>query len=116
MTEDDFFHQNADKTLESIQDNLDALDENYDIEGFDLLFSSGVLTVKFGVKGTYVLNKQPPNKQIWLSSPVSGPRRFNFNTKNNNWISSREEDNQLVLETHLSNEISKLLGVEDLKI
>ena len=29
-------------------------------------------------KGTYVLNKQPPNKQIWLSSPESGPKRFDW--------------------------------------
>jgi frataxin len=28
--------------------------------------------------GTYVLNKQPPNKQIWLSSPVSGPKRYDW--------------------------------------
>jgi frataxin len=28
--------------------------------------------------GTYVLNKQPPNKQIWLSSPLSGPKRFDW--------------------------------------
>ena len=25
-----------------------------------------------------MINKQPPNKQIWLSSPVSGPKRFDF--------------------------------------
>lgn len=31
---------------------------------------SGVLTLKLGDKGTYVINKQPPNKQIWLSSPI----------------------------------------------
>ena len=32
---------------------------------------SGVMTINFGSKhGTYVLNKQPPNKQIWLSSPI----------------------------------------------
>lgn len=30
---------------------------------------SGVLTLDLGDKGTYVINKQPPNKQIWLSSP-----------------------------------------------
>jgi frataxin len=29
-------------------------------------------------RGIYVLNKQPPNKQIWLSSPVSGPKRYDF--------------------------------------
>lgn len=33
---------------------------------------SGVLTLNLGEKnGTYVVNKQPPNKQIWLSSPLS---------------------------------------------
>ena len=31
---------------------------------------SGVLTVKVGDHGTYVINKQTPNKQIWLSSPT----------------------------------------------
>lgn len=25
-----------------------------------------------------MLNKQPPNRQIWLSSPVSGPKRFDW--------------------------------------
>ena len=25
-----------------------------------------------------MLNKQPPNKQIWLSSPLSGPKRFDW--------------------------------------
>jgi frataxin len=28
--------------------------------------------------GTYVINKQPPNKQIWLSSPTSGPKRYDW--------------------------------------
>jgi hypothetical protein len=31
---------------------------------------SGVLTVKLGKHGTYVINKQTPNRQIWLSSPI----------------------------------------------
>lgn len=31
---------------------------------------SGVLTVRLGRHGTYVINKQTPNRQIWLSSPV----------------------------------------------
>ena len=31
-----------------------------------------------GEHGTYVLNKQGPNRQIWVSSPVSGPLRFDF--------------------------------------
>ncbi len=39
---------------------------------------AGVLTLCFPPSGTYVLNKQPPNRQIWLSSPVSGPKRFDY--------------------------------------
>ena len=34
-----------------------------------------------------MLNKQPPNKQIWLSSPISGPKRFD-------WVVSGEGHNQ----------------------
>lgn len=25
-----------------------------------------------------MLNKQPPNRQIWLSSPISGPKRYDW--------------------------------------
>lgn len=39
---------------------------------------SGVMTIRTEEKGTYVLNKQPPNKQIWLSSPISGPKRYDW--------------------------------------
>jgi len=34
--------------------------------------------LSFPPNGTYVINKQPPNKQIWLSSPVSGPKRYDW--------------------------------------
>jgi frataxin len=37
------------------------------------------MKISFGPdSGTYVINKQPPNKQIWLSSPKSGPKRFDY--------------------------------------
>jgi hypothetical protein len=36
-----------------------------------LATQQGVLTVALGgEKGTFVVNKQTPNRQIWLSSPV----------------------------------------------
>jgi frataxin len=47
-----------------------------------LTFSSphqaGVLNISVPAIGTFVLNKQPPNKQIWLSSPISGPKRYDW--------------------------------------
>lgn len=37
------------------------------------------MTVNLGDEvGTYVINKQPPNKQIWLSSPRTGPKRYDY--------------------------------------
>lgn len=50
-------------------------------------FQDGVLTVKISDKhGTYVINRQTPNRQIWLSSPVSGPKRFDY-------VPSEEDEN-----------------------
>lgn len=38
-----------------------------------------MLTVNFGkTLGSYVINRQTPNRQIWLSSPTSGPKRYDF--------------------------------------
>lgn len=39
---------------------------------------AGVLNIIVPALGTYVLNKQPPNRQIWLSSPITGPKRFDW--------------------------------------
>lgn len=36
------------------------------------------MTIIHPTQGSYVINKQPPNKQIWLSSPVSGPKRYDW--------------------------------------
>lgn len=68
------------ETLESLGDKFSELiEDNEEFEGADATLSDGVLTVALGNKfGTYVINKQTPNKQIWLSSPISGPKRFDF--------------------------------------
>lgn len=42
------------------------------------MVQAGVLNFAFPPIGTYVINKQPPNKQIWLSSPISGPKRYDY--------------------------------------
>uniref|UniRef100_A0A1B0DEG0 ferroxidase n=1 Tax=Phlebotomus papatasi TaxID=29031 RepID=A0A1B0DEG0_PHLPP len=75
-------------TYETVcSDTLEGLCEYFEIlvEGTphlktgDVMYSDGVLTVKLGQKyGTYVINRQSPNRQIWLSSPTSGPKRYDF--------------------------------------
>lgn len=67
---------------------------------------TGVLTVKLGSKGTYVINKQTPNRQIWLSSPVSGPFRFDY-AGGGRWVYSRDGRE---LHRQIAEELLALLG------
>ncbi|KAI2632262.1 Frataxin [Hypoxylon sp. NC1633] len=70
------YHELADEYLDNILSKYENLqDEKGEV---DVEFSSGVMSVKVPNVGTYVINKQPPNKQIWLSSPISGPKRFDY--------------------------------------
>ena len=81
-----------------------------------------------GGKGTYVINKQTPTRQIWLSSPIrhafasltrvyfdgplnyrSGPKRYNYATDKRQWRNNRDGH---ALTDILSDELSKLSGVK----
>ncbi|MCO5575683.1 hypothetical protein L7F22_029487 [Adiantum nelumboides] len=68
------FHKLADELLHHLQERFDELGEECDLDGFDVDYAEGVLTIKLGPSGTYVINKQTPNRQIWLSSPVRTPQ------------------------------------------
>ncbi|XP_055681105.1 frataxin homolog, mitochondrial [Lutzomyia longipalpis] len=67
-------------TLEGLCEYFEQLVEGTPhLKSGDVFYSDGVLTVKLGAKyGTYVINRQSPNRQIWLSSPTSGPKRYDF--------------------------------------
>ncbi|XP_018411144.1 PREDICTED: frataxin, mitochondrial [Nanorana parkeri] len=57
----------------------DLADQPFTPDDYDVSFGNGVLTVNVGSDvGTYVINKQTPNRQIWLSSPSSGPKRYDW--------------------------------------
>lgn len=105
--EERLFHSNADATLGAIETSCAVLEDI--IDGLDISSSMGVLTVKLGEKGTYVLNKQTPNRQIWWSSPVSGPRRYEWDASRGAWVNTR--DRHLMLES-LASEMKALTGQE----
>ncbi|KAH9875404.1 hypothetical protein J1614_004896 [Plenodomus biglobosus] len=74
------FHERADHYLNELVQRLEEAQEKD--PGIEVDYSAGVLEVT-AQENTFVLNKQPPNKQIWLSSPISGPKRFD-------WVLSQE--------------------------
>ncbi|EXJ93577.1 hypothetical protein A1O1_01969 [Capronia coronata CBS 617.96] len=80
------YHELADQYLDTLVLAVEELSESTS-DGVEAEFSAGVLTITHPANGTYVINKQPPNKQIWLSSPISGPKRFD-------WVVSGEGQHQ----------------------
>merc|ERR1711928_108761 len=76
------FEKVSGETLEELADTFDAL-----------------------LDGTYVINKQTPNRQLWLSSPTSGPKRYDY--IEGKWIYHRDGH---CLQDLLSKEFSQILG------
>lgn len=90
---DSQYCQIADNYLEDLSDSLEELGEAY--PQIDVELTQGVMSLTVAPGKTYVINKQPPNKQIWLSSPVSGPKRYDL--IGGKWITLR--DNTSLTET-----------------
>ncbi|KAL5967608.1 Frataxin mitochondrial [Taenia solium] len=101
------FKQRSEHVLEYLCNAFEDLSDRCDLgPDYDVSYSEGVLTIKFGPQhGTYVLNKQTPNKQIWLSSPKSGPKRYDYNPSNGSWIYHHDQSDLFEL---LSSEISEI--------
>lgn len=101
------FDQHSHHTLEYLTTFFEDLSDKFDFgSDFDVKYSDGVLTVAFGHEhGIYVINKQTPNKQLWLSSPKSGPKRYDFDETAHSWIYSRDQSDLFKL---LSDEISSI--------
>uniref|UniRef100_A0A182W5L1 ferroxidase n=1 Tax=Anopheles minimus TaxID=112268 RepID=A0A182W5L1_9DIPT len=101
-------------TLESLVDYFEQIiDETNTLKNPDVTYGDGVLTVSFGEPhGTYVINRQLPNRQIWLSSPTSGPKRYDFipdkRTVNEGYWLYRHDG--VTLHELLQQEISAIVG------
>jgi frataxin len=81
------------------------------LDDLDITISQGVLTINLGPafqNKTWVINKQTPNRQIWWSSPISGPRRFEFDTTSQRWLFTK--DKQVELSESLRKEVEKVTG------
>ena len=102
----------VDKSLTNIFESI--IDKNYNfIEDLDL--SNGILKIDLKNNKTYIINIQKNNKQIWLSSPFSGPKRFEY--INNEWVDIH--NNKIKLYELLNSEFNnnyKLIGNKKLKL
>ena len=99
------YDEESNNYLEMIYDHLETLaEERGEIEA-DL--NLGVLQFDFPPNGLYFIHKQPLNKQIWLLSPITGPKRYD--SINGKWTTLRDGTTLTEL---LEDEFGKALGVE----
>jgi len=88
-----------------ILDNIVQAIEDQDPAGeIDLDLNDGILTL-ITEKGTFVINKQSAAKEIWLSSPVSGPYHFAY--LETSWQSRKGADLFDVLTNELNIKFSR---------
>lgn len=80
------FNQVADEYLNKITFNLEKIQIKSNEIDYEL--TDDVLEIDIKNQKKYVINKQYTNKQLWLSSPLSGPMRFDY--IKGNWISIRQ--------------------------
>ncbi|KAK5977189.1 Frataxin mitochondrial [Trichostrongylus colubriformis] len=105
------YEKAAEESLERLSDYLDTLPDKLQVSpDYDVTNAMGVLTVVISKQvGTYVINKQSPNRQLWLSSPISGPKRYDL--VNHRWVYSRDDE---ALDTLLTREFRNLFGTDEI--
>jgi frataxin len=100
--DDSSFEKLAGRTLDRLFDALDA-----GLDGAEVDFEGGILTVELDDGGTYVINRHAPNRQIWVSSPKSGA--WHFERRDNAWVSTRGSER---LDALLGGELGVMLALD----
>jgi frataxin len=100
--DDSAFESLAEQTLARLQAQIEAALDEADVE-----LRGGILTLELEDGRQYVINKHMPNRQIWLSSPISGAAHFAHDAQAGVWRSTRSDAQ---LHALLAAELSQLTG------
>jgi frataxin len=93
-----------------LEDFFDAIDASLGDE-LDVDYEGGILTIKLSDGRTFLLNKHAPNREIWLSSPVSGAWHFAYVEGEEIWRSTRPvSSGPDTLAARLEAELNELTG------
>lgn len=75
----------------------------------DINCSDGVLSVSIVGHGTWVINKHSHTRQVWMSSPKSGPNKYNYHEGVGKWLGERDRHS---FHDRLQGEFSAVFGQE----
>ena len=83
------------------QDLVEELENDELGDGIeDFEDTSEAVSLECGDNGTFVISRHIHNREIWYSSPISGPSHFSL--KGDSWVNKRGEELRALLEDDLS--------------
>jgi frataxin len=97
------FEARADATLARLLEAVEAAAG----DDVDAELVGGILTLELESGGTYQINKHAANREIWLSSPVSGAWHFAWSEGDGAWRATKGGER---LEDLLARDLSQSLG------
>ena len=81
MTENEY-HQRVDAILLHLEESIDTIEQ----ADLDYESAGGILTIDFPDRSKIIVNKQPPNLQIWVATKFDG---HHFDLLDGQWIDNR---------------------------
>lgn len=97
--EESAFHERVDAVLEALESSLDEAGADIDAE-----VNGGILTLEFANRSKVIVNRQTPNREIWVAAKSGG---FHFRFDGAAWRDTRSNES---LESLLSRVISEQSG------
>jgi CyaY protein len=97
--EESEFHERVDAVLEALELGLDHVDADIDAD-----INGGILTLEFADRSKIIVNRQTPNREIWVAAKSGG---FHFRFDGATWRDTRSNES---LESLLSRVISAQSG------
>jgi len=97
--EESEFHERVDGVLTSIENALESANADIDSE-----INAGILTLEFNNRSKVIINRQTPNREIWVAAKSGG---FHFYFDGASWRDTRSNES---LESLLSRVISEQCG------
>ena len=88
ITDGEIFENIAEKTLNMLLDRIDdALGDAFDVD-----LNGGILIIELENTAQYIINKNAPNYEIWMSSPLSGASHYYLDEDLETWVDTRNGD------------------------
>ena len=85
ITDGKIFETIAQKTLDTMLDRIDNdLGDEIDVD-----LNAGILNIEFSNGAQYVISKNAPNCEIWMSSPLSGASHYYLEDDLKTWVDTR---------------------------